>query len=1235
MQVKDFVKDVTVQCAAGFERITPAVSIIMLTDSACSHADLARAVKSVVQQKFGNFELLVVGGNSDRELARQMKPLPANDARIAFLGYEADPGLLAVSANLGIERARGQKLLLIDEHCELFADGLEELYQHQIRSGALGCYGKTKYLSHLGDAYWLGESKADSKSIKYSNYLPLESFLFDREIFEQLGLFDPHIAAADFFDWDMWCRAMEFCLEPADVAVSKKHGDSRYRTLPKNEYPQILEWLQTHRNGRLQKNNWRNYEIVEPPTFLSYPGQLRVDRINQRLFGDRRQMLDIRKRSDVQGYVLLLGEVAVSGEIVFSVLEGRTVLNLDIPVFLHYLNDFIAGARCIVINRIINETMVRLAGLFCAGGIPYYYYLDDYLMSPDYPNLYTDPVNRKAAEFYSTDAVKVFLKEAQGIIVSTHALADKMKLYNPNIVYMPCTTPVQSLRHNHDNYDHFISQNEQTPIGIGYFSSITKIKYFLDLKNIFEELHQKTGRMIKLYIPCLPDSRPQLTQFFADCDYVDLKLVDRENNYTHFVAKGAREKLHFIIHVFNKDELNNTDFYQYKTFNILLTAHLCNVIPLIPLRPPFDDLKAKNPVLGELIVDSNQELAGKMANILTDFSLCRRYSGAIKDYVDRHYPLKHNQVELQKILDRHPALCDVEPSAALCQCAVKALSIPLPRLAVTNERTAPVAKYYQPDQVRPVILLHCPNLGYFYRNELILSSLPGKKILVYIESCTVAEIGKLARENREIDLTFCTDLNFVINHIAGIGLVISPYILPLEAHRSFFPVIKIAKALGIKVLGIQHGLFQLGINQFDEARNRLGSYLPLALTVPIVPCSDAMLSWTDAQNGIGYPRNLSKYSGVKDEGYVLILSNLNWHIYSSEERLDFVTAVIRLAEAHPEQTFIWGMHPGEKILDTCHAVRLHITAAESAKILAQNHPAKAYPTERAIASARMIISMPSTVLLDAEAYNRPVILFDCAGNRDLNRQFVQKQLFHDYRELKGLFADALANPQNSLLQTGMFYPFNIDKLNEYIETYMLKSRVNGAAAVTEILDFYRSLDRQLPADVAVASAKNSPAAAAPAAATPAPVAGAVLHHSPAFTLKNDLVRFAAQHAYLDCLRPGAPLTLAVVKPLRLRTMPEYHEFWIPRHEGKAFLICYLNFAKAGKVLVEWIFDNKIVGQSVISPEKPGALHLKLPPRDKKDGRLLVRFCKTNAVDEIEILVLRGSSGKKLAHWTLM
>jgi len=199
MRVTDFVKECTVQCAAGFESIRPAVSIIMLTDSASGHTGLARSARSVAQQKFGNFELIVVGGGSDRELARQMESLIAGDARIALLLYDANPALSAVSANLGIERARGQKLLLIDENCELFNDGLHELYQYQTRTGALGCYGKTKYLSRQGDAYWLGESKADSKSIKYSNYIPLESFLFDREIFERIGLFDPHIAAADFF----------------------------------------------------------------------------------------------------------------------------------------------------------------------------------------------------------------------------------------------------------------------------------------------------------------------------------------------------------------------------------------------------------------------------------------------------------------------------------------------------------------------------------------------------------------------------------------------------------------------------------------------------------------------------------------------------------------------------------------------------------------------------------------------------------------------------------------------------------------------------------------------------------------------------------------------------------------------------------------------------------------------------------------------------------------------------
>jgi len=73
------------------------------------------------------------------------------------------------------------------------------------------------------------------------------------------------------------------------------------------------------------------------------------------------------------------------------------------------------------------------------------------------------------------------------------------------------------------------------------------------------------------------------------------------------------------------------------------------------------------------------------------------------------------------------------------------------------------------------------------------------------------------------------------------------------------------------------------------------------------------------------------------------------------------------------------------------------------------HPMNNEPTERLIARAKNIISMPSTVLLDAEMYQKPTLLFETYSNKDMIKAFKKVTVFNSKETLLSTFEEILKN----------------------------------------------------------------------------------------------------------------------------------------------------------------------------------------------------------------------------------
>lgn len=1049
MKVEKLLSDYKFESADGFKALKPDVSIVLPTYARATCGLFSRAVRSILSQRFSNFELIIIDDASTDGTEALIQQFMAEDSRVASIRYGQRIGLPAISVNLGFEHARGQRILYAFDDNVLTSHGLQDLYDHMQHENVRICYGQTRMKTELG---WvlLGDGDFDGHFARYSNSIGNGAILFDRTVFDEVGLYDPHVIIARLCDWDLWRRLKHIGFHRVDTVVNEEYGvtlaDSLGNSI-RGDYVAALEWAHTSRNDKLKPAVWQQYEVLQPPPFLSYPRVLKLAEMVEQSYGHLGEPVEPIREDASQGYLLVLGDVPVSGELVFSVKTEQIIEGLDLNVFMNYKEDFLQGCRAVIISRIINKNVVALVHVLRNAGVPYYYYLDDILVSDKYKNLFTHPASIEAAAYYSSPEALDLIRHAQAVLATSDNLVKAMQAYNDRVLRINCTAPLALGESHVESVDHF-SLSEGECIRVGFFSSISKIKAFLQYKAVFERIHEATGRKLELYIPCFPAQMPELEAFFADAiTYIQLKLVVRESSYVDFIFKAREERLHYLIHSYNAEEVSGTDFYLYKTYNILISAYLCNVVPIVPLRPPFGLLKASNPTLSNLITTSDDEIFAVMMAALNKPSVARRYMKAMGEYIQRHYPNSINQAVLDGILHAHPAQYDNVLDLDMSGLFVPNLVFPSRPVAVRRDSAIPVAQYRTAGvEDKPFVLIHHPDATYFRRNQLIVEALQHYPVICFVPNASPGMLKALSDEYRGSKIQWCSEMRALLECMASVGLVISPFVLPIPAHESAWPLLMSARRLKIPVMGIQHGLFQLGLNQRDRGAHGTISYSGPVFSMPMRPVCDVMLDWFDGANGIGYARDTSVVLGAKREDSVLIAANLNWHIYTRDERMAFVTAVLQLVKQFPDQKFIWRMHPNEKTSPQFQEMRTVIQAAVE-ELDNLEIPDSLLPTESLIARALLLITTPSTLILDAEASACPTVIYKCTANASLVTAIGHGSSFTNYLELHKIFVDALADVQSCVLSTGLLKPFNEGRFVELVEQHLRRDPVDVFEAI--------------------------------------------------------------------------------------------------------------------------------------------------------------------------------------------
>ncbi|EON93898.1 hypothetical protein MARLIPOL_01175 [Marinobacter lipolyticus SM19] len=194
----------------------PLISVVTRTVKG-RKALLKQCVASVINQTYPRIEHIIVedGGDSAAEFVSEINAEAGDGYFARHIACEKKGRSFA--GNQGMKAARGEYVVLLDDDDLIFPDHIEILYQGISCNLSDGAYSlawdvpvvykdknKGHYTEHSHNTLPLFFQEFDKEILEEYNYLPIQSVLFKRALFEEYGGFDEDMDHLE--DWVFWNR---------------------------------------------------------------------------------------------------------------------------------------------------------------------------------------------------------------------------------------------------------------------------------------------------------------------------------------------------------------------------------------------------------------------------------------------------------------------------------------------------------------------------------------------------------------------------------------------------------------------------------------------------------------------------------------------------------------------------------------------------------------------------------------------------------------------------------------------------------------------------------------------------------------------------------------------------------------------------------------------------------------------------------------------------------------------
>ena len=185
--------------------MTPKVSIIIRTYNRANL--LERAINSVLNQSFRDFEIIVVDDGSTDDTKEKVEQLAAKDSRVKLFTQNQSGGRVGQVTNFGLKHSQGCYIAILDSDDEWLPSKLEKqvklLESADAHIGLVTCDGLL--VNPDGTQQELNlppRSHPFLESILRRCFFHPSSVLIKKEVFDSIGSCDENYQIMD--DWDMF-----------------------------------------------------------------------------------------------------------------------------------------------------------------------------------------------------------------------------------------------------------------------------------------------------------------------------------------------------------------------------------------------------------------------------------------------------------------------------------------------------------------------------------------------------------------------------------------------------------------------------------------------------------------------------------------------------------------------------------------------------------------------------------------------------------------------------------------------------------------------------------------------------------------------------------------------------------------------------------------------------------------------------------------------------------------------
>lgn len=589
LKVKDFLNDRTIYRNENTP-IKPEISVIMPVY--CHNGRLLeRAIESVLNQSFRDFELIIVDdGSRDGSFETALEYMKA-DSRITIIRHELNCGLPAVRVNEGILESRGNYIAYQFDDDEYLPNCLEDLHNEIIQhEEPCLVYGITNlYIQRTKDSdtelIKIGD-KFNYALLNNKNTISNNSVLHHRAAMELSGMYDPHITIRRFCDYDLWRRMGKYIPfyfinnEVTNVYANQVGSLGADVSIP--SIALVRRYLEIDRDKLLTPDKIFEYDVDDLDQYHNEFRQLDSDYLYRReIFPFLNKNTYFLSEEQQQTYGI---SRAAQRELLVVKSDYSTSVDVDIKNFLvrnrkiPYTFTFTMGAHyslmmrhhydIAVFFRCVSTSEKNYMQYCKKNNIASAYWIDDnmfkfYELGKEYAYL--------APGRPENENLKEMLKQSDLVVSYNKIISKDCRLYNQRIFELPTNITNQVL----------LQKNEfhSSKIHFGVFSGNVR-------KNIFQQLWKALERFAQEY-------QDRITITFWGIDIDDLPPLVCEvhrsgftYNYDQYLNKLKNNQFHYQICPLEGEK----DADRSKSPIKYLEGTVAGAVGLFSNKMPYEDL---------------------------------------------------------------------------------------------------------------------------------------------------------------------------------------------------------------------------------------------------------------------------------------------------------------------------------------------------------------------------------------------------------------------------------------------------------------------------------------------------------------------------------------------------------------------------------------------------------------------------------------------------------------------